>query len=115
MDMIKVATIQGLAQDFLKAPRITRKDSEIIITYDYEMESGEYSERNLYLEDVKDYRHIEENNTTAEIIEASYNSIARVIDSNWLNQNLSLKDYSHFIIYFDEYGAYEFIAKGFRF
>ena len=113
--MIKVAIIKDLAQNFLQAPRITKKGDQMIITYDYEMGSGEYSERNLYFDNVKDYRHTEENDVTAEIIEASYNSIAKVVDSNWINQDLLLKNYNHFIIYFDEYGAYEFVAKGFRF
>jgi hypothetical protein len=36
-----------------------------------------------------------------------YNSIGRVTDSNWIPDDLRKEGYSHFIIYFDDYGTYD--------
>jgi hypothetical protein len=114
MESIKVLVIKELAQDFLKPPRVTTINHELKITYDYEMDSGEYGEKCIFFEDLYDFRHTHENSVTPEMIDAAYNSIARITNSSWLNDNLIKNGYSHFLIYFDDFGAFEIIAKNYR-
>lgn len=113
MEIVILKEIDGLAQNFLEAPRTLMKNSTLEILYDYEMDSGDYSEKRIIFDGVEDYRHVEESNLIADMIKA-YNSVAEVIDSNWLSNELISRGYKHYIIYFDEYGAYEAIAKTYR-
>ena len=114
MEIRKLLTIHDLAQNFLKAPRINNNEFGLSITYDYEMESGEYGEKTIFFEDVKDYRYTSESDVTKDILNA-YNAISEVVNSTWLSRETLGKGYKHYIIYFDEYGAYEIIAKSYRF
>lgn len=113
MEIVVLKEIEGLAQNFLEAPRTLTKDSSLEIIYDYEMESGNYGEKSITFDGVEDYRHVDESNLVADMIKA-YNSIAEVIDSSWLSNELISRGYKHYIIYFDEYGAYEVLAKTYR-
>jgi hypothetical protein len=113
MEIIVLSKIDGLAQNFLDAPRVNIKNFELEIVYDFEMDSGEYGEKVVTFHDVQDYRHTEEKNVTVDMIKA-YNSIGEVTDSNWISAEKISQGYNHYIIYFDEYGAYEIVAKGFQ-
>ena len=113
MKIKKLMHINELAQDFLKSPRISRNGDRLYITYDYEMDSGKYSEKSICFENVKNYRHVSEQNTTADMIEA-YNSIGEVVDSDWIGHELLSQGFKHYIIYFDDYGTQEIIADNFR-
>lgn len=114
MKSIKLKFIEELAQEFLQAPRISRTNNGLSIVYDYEMDSGEYGEKSIFFEDVRDYRHIHEDDVKAEMIEAAYNSIVKIVDSDWLSNGMSKQGYNHFLIYFDDYGVFEVIAKSFN-
>jgi hypothetical protein len=113
MEIIKIKNINELAQNFLKAHRVLENNNVLSITYDYEKGSGEYGEKSIYIKDTKGYRHVVESNITVDMINA-YNSIGVVVDSDWISNELQFQDYKHYIIYFDEYGAYEIIAKEFQ-
>jgi hypothetical protein len=120
MNIIKLHPIQELSQDFENAPVITRSMEDIHLIYKFEtIETGGYQEKMILFVDVKDFRfkndlQINEANTNPEIIHFAYNSIARIIDSDWLHEDQIIKNYFHFLVYFDEYGLYEFIAKDFK-
>lgn len=111
MDVIKIVSVQDLAQNFLRAPRMFKGKSDFHIIYDYEMDSGKYSEKTILFENAKDYRHVEEDDVTAEMIDAAYNSIVSLINSDWMDRALLPQGYNHYLIYFDGYGAFEVIAK----
>jgi hypothetical protein len=113
MNVIVLINIEGLAQNFLKAPRVSRNSTSLSIVYDYEMDSGAYGEKNISFEDVKDYRQVVESSVTPDMMKA-YNSIGEVADSSWLDHEMKSQGYKHYIIYFDEYGAYEILAKKFQ-
>lgn len=113
MDILKLVDIKDLAQNFLRAPRISKIDDGLFITYDYEMDTGEYGEKSIIFENALDFRHISESDITPDMIKA-YNSIGVVVNSDWINDRLIAETHKHYIIYFDEYGAYEIIAKNFK-
>lgn len=106
--------IKELAQDFLKPPRVFHEANILSIIIDYETEKGTYSEKKIEFFDVADYRHIPEENTEPEVMEA-YNYICLVIDSEWLIEKNISNRYKHYMIYFDEYGTYEIIAKKYKY
>ena len=112
MKIEKLIEIDGLAQNFLKAPRISIIETGLNLTYDFESTTGEYIERNIFFKNAKDYRHIKEKDVITDMIKV-YNSIGIVKNSEWLDEELKLQDYKHYIIYFDEYGVYEILAKEF--
>lgn len=113
VNILKLNDIKELAQNFLNSPRIEKNDSGLYLIYDYEKDDGEYSEKTIFFKNVKGFRQILENNITVDMIKA-YNSVAVVIDSEWLTDEMYLQGFKHFIIYFEEYGAYEIIAKEFQ-
>jgi hypothetical protein len=78
------------------------------------MESGQYGERSIYFDGVNDYRHVVESHVTLDMLKA-YNSVAQVVDSEWISNEMRSRGLKHYMIYFDEYGAYEIIANEFRF
>ena len=114
MKSIKLAHIEDLAQDFLEPPRVYKTKNEVGIIYDYEMEFEGYGEKSIFFEDIYDFRHVREDEVTSEMIDAAYNSIAKITDSDWLTEEMHRNGYSHFLIYFDDYGAFEVVAKSFR-
>lgn len=110
--MKKLLEIKELAQDFLRSPRVTKINDKLSITYDYELDSGDYSEKSIVFINVYDYRHIIEINVTPNMIEA-YNSICEVVDSTWECNEMNLRDLHHYNIYFDGFGAYEILAESY--
>ena len=113
MNIKKLIHIEGLAQNFLKAPRVVENGSVLYVLYDFEMDTGEYTEKSISFEGVKGYRHTEESRVSPEMIE-TYNSIAEVVNSEWITYEMVSQGCKHYLIYFDDYGAYEVIAKSFR-
>ncbi len=114
MIICKQELIKELAQDFLESPRISLEADRLTLIIDYETDQGTYGEKKIVFFDVVKYRHISEENIKPETIEA-YNYICLVLDSEWLiEKNISNK-YKHFMIYFDEYGIYEIIAKKYKY
>ncbi len=110
----KLEFIKELAQNFLNSPRIILEANYLAIILDYETNEGTYSEKKIVFFDVVDYRHISEENIKPEVIEA-YNYVCLVSDSEWLREKYIPKKFKHFLIYFDEYGTYEVIAKKYKY
>lgn len=113
MEFIKLFEIEELAQDFLRSPRVSKNNDELSITYDYELDTGDYGEKSIIFINVCGYHHVDENNVTTDMIEA-YNSICEVLESTWKCNEMNLRDLHHYIIYFDGYGGYEVLAKGYH-
>lgn len=110
----KLELIKELAQDFLESPRITFEGNILTIVIDYETEDGIYSEKKIIFYGSVENRHISEENIKPEVIEAS-NYICLVLDSEWLREKNISHKFKHFIIYFEEYGFYEIIAKRYEY
>lgn len=112
MEIVKVFDIKELAQEFMHSPKVERKGSDVVLLYDYETENGEYEWTGITFLDVIDLKCTSDEQVNKYMIRA-YNIVAEVVDSNWINKDIPDKSYKHYIVYFDGYGAYEFISKGF--
>ena len=114
MKILVLAKIDELAQDFLKAPRIEkRNETRLGLTIDYEVDSGEYSEKSIWFDGVRNFKHTPESKVTADMVHA-YNSICEVVDSDWVEDKLRKQGHKHYIIYFDGFGAFEINATSFQ-
>lgn len=113
MKLSKIYDIKYLAQDFIESPQIRIIDKNVVLIFDYEKESGEYAKTGIVFQDVLATRHILNSDVELYMIEA-YNVVAVVEASPWLREySVAQGEYQHFIVYFDEYGAYEFLAADF--
>jgi hypothetical protein len=110
LQMVKLLQIKDLSQNFLAPPRIKRVNNDVELCYDYERTDGNYGEKFILFEGVVDYSHTTEQNIQVSLIEA-YNTICEIKNSVWTQK----KDLSkhHYIIYFDGFGVYEFLADSF--
>lgn len=113
MKIIELFEIKELAQEFRHSPKIIKKDKDIVFMYDYETDTGAYKWTGLRFVDALSYKVTPNNRVELYMIDA-YNSVTVVKDSNWIKDFESTKDenvvYSHYLVYFDDYGAYEFLA-----
>jgi hypothetical protein len=115
LEIVKVCSIIPLAQDFMKRPVIMKMNGAEMLVFDYESDTGEYKLTGITFKDVITSRHTRQSQLELYMLEA-YNAVAIVKDSVWLSsfkETLEGKDFNHYLIYFDGYGAYEFIAKDF--
>jgi hypothetical protein len=117
MDIIKVFNIKELAQEFVHSPKIEMMGADIILMFDYETDTGEYKWTGITFKNALEYKHTNENEVDEELLKA-YNSVVEVKNSIWLKQVISAKGniennklYKHFLVYFDGYGAYEFVSS----
>lgn len=111
----EVYEIKELAQEFSEQPKIKIQGRDVILSYDFEQEDGEYGWKNIIFVDTISYKISKMSCVSEEAIK-SYNSVSEVLQSSWLKE---VKDnyrgsqpfkYKHFLIFFDDYGTYEFIA-----
>lgn len=105
--------IKDLAQDFMKPPRFEKVLDSMNLYYDFETEDGSYGEKIIHFKGVKAFRYTLEEELCEFPIGAS-NSIGLVEDSEWLKRKSLEGIVKHFIIYFDGFGMYEFLAKDFE-
>ena len=118
MEISKVFDIQELAQEFMHSPKVEMSGKNAVLMYDYETESGDYKWTGITFLGVLDYWHTSESNVSEYMLEA-YNALTVVKDSNWMDNSkfvsciqIEDKEINHYLIYFDGYGAYEFICTG---
>ena len=111
MDIIKKFDIKELAQDFMQPPKIERRDKDSILIFDYETDTGEYKWTGITFKDTIDEKYTKEKDVGEYMVKA-YNSVVEVKNSDWISQTIAQdSNYKHYLVYFDGYGAYEFICK----
>lgn len=115
MEITNVFEIHELAQEFMDNPKIKKKGDNSVLMYDYETETGEYEWTGITFINTIKYRHVKEANVKDYMIKA-YNRVVEINDSNWKNEisstNGEKRELKHYIVYFDGYGAYEFLSYG---
>lgn len=116
MGLQKVYDIKELAQEFSEPPQIKTQGKDVILSYDFEQEDGAYGWKNITFVETISYKISKMSCVSQEALK-SYNCVSEVLKSNWLDEikdsyrgSLPL-EYKHYLIFFDDYGAYEFIAK----
>lgn len=117
MKLLKVFEIKELAQDFTQRPKLVEKNNNLVLMFDYETENGRYEWTGITFKDIYTYKITKESDVEKYMIE-SYNEVSLIRNSNWLKDlkkdNVRLnpnEEYNHYLVYFDGFGAYEFIAK----
>lgn len=116
MDIIKLYEIKELAQEFMHPPKIERRGDDSVLMYDYETDTGEYEWTGITFKNTVKSKHTKDKEISEYMVKA-YNSVVEVKNSAWTNQTTftnkssDLNDmYKHYLVYFDGYGAYEFIS-----
>lgn len=116
MDVEKVFIIDELAQEFMHTPKVEQRGRDYILMFDFESESGSYEWTGITFKDVAKYRHTPDNMVNEDMLKA-YNAVGIVKMSNWLKEESPIKKdktcYNHYLIYFDGFGAYEFLGTNF--
>lgn len=116
MRMQKIYDIKELAQEFSEQPQIKIQGKDVILSYDFEQEDGEYEWKNITFVETISYK-ISKMSCVSEEALKSYNSVSEVLQSSWLEEikycfrGSQPFEYKHYLIFFDDYGTYEFIAK----
>lgn len=116
MNVEKVFDIEGASQEFSQSPQLENKGRNVILKYDFETETGEYNWSGITFINVITYR------ITSSICEelymiSAYDSVSIVKNSKWIKeiknvyQGEELFDFNHYVIHFEDYGSYEFIAR----
>jgi hypothetical protein len=116
MEVLKIHIIKDLAQDFANDPQIETVDNNAILTYEYVGECGEPETKSISFRDVLASKYTPESSMEMYMVKA-YNAVSVVNNSPWVNEfgvNITEQGYKHFIVYFDDFGAYEFLAKNFE-
>ncbi|KLU74976.1 hypothetical protein [Clostridium botulinum] len=112
----KIKSIKGLSQEFDDSPQIVRQGRNIILKYDYEIENVGLGWHKITFTDVIASKLTKEICIELYMINA-YDAISMVIESEWLEyiqenyKGTQKFDYKHYLIYFEDHGCYEFIAK----
>lgn len=118
MEIEKVFIIDELAQDFMQTPKVEQRGRDYILMFDFESESGVYEWTGITFKDVVEYRYTTDNMVNEDMLKA-YNAVGIVKMSNWFNEESAIekeKDrnhYNHYLVYFDGFGAYEFLGTNF--
>lgn len=113
--MKKVLNIKHLAQDFQKCPYFMEHYGYVSLVFDYEDENtGKYLDAEIRFYNYDYYKHTSEyldgkKRSYDEKMSAAYNSLV-IVEDNSLNY-----EFSHYYIYFDDYGIYECIAQRFEY
>lgn len=116
MEIQEVYEIKELAQEFSEQPQIKIRGRDVILSYDFEQEDGEYGWKDITFVETISYK-ISKMSCVSEEALKSYNSVSEVLQSSWLEEvkgsyrGSQPFEYKHFLIFFDDYGTYEFIAK----
>lgn len=117
MKIKKLFGIKGPSQEFIKSPQLDRSGKNMVLKYDYETETGEEKLAGIVFSDVVSCKITKEICVETHFIEA-YDTVCIVKDSSWIMeiensyQGEKPFDFFHYVIYFEDYGSYEFIAKG---
>lgn len=114
MEVIKVYSIDELSQEFMQSPKVEQRGADCFLMFDFETDTGEYQWTGVTFKDVVEWR-ITPDSAISEYMVAAYNAVAIVESSEWLMGAYCGKQnsYSHFLVYFDGFGAYEFICTDF--
>lgn len=105
-----------MSQEFNKSPQIRWFYKDAVLIFDYETEGGAYQDTGLRFIDALAFKVTREIVVEIWMIQA-YNTISIVKDSAWLTEMLATHPtfaeigYHHYVVYFDSYGCYEFIAR----
>jgi len=122
MQIIKVKNINELSQEFMRSPFIINNLSDYILYYDFTLPDGKYDWKGISFIDTIAYRKTRGNFLNPHYM-GSFNDVCIVEDSDWLNElksrqskDAELKYYpdftfKHYIVYFEGYGTFEFIAQ----
>lgn len=116
MKIEKIFDIKGASQEFTQSPQLLRKGKNMILKYDYEIETGEYSYTGITFIDVIICKITKTVCEELYMIEA-YDAVSIVKNSKWRDEiKTTYKEeesfhFNHYIIDFEDYGCYEFIAR----
>jgi hypothetical protein len=116
MNITKLFNVKGMSQEFTQSPQLDRKGKNVILKYNYETETGEYALRGIVFSEVIACKITKAVCEKLYMIE-SYDAVSIVNNSEWVNEikndykGSETFSYNHYIIYFEDYGCYEFIAK----
>jgi hypothetical protein len=116
MKITEVYIIKELAQEFVRDPKIETVDNNAKLIYEYDGECGETETKGITFQDVLASKYTPQSGIELYMVEA-YNAVSVVDDSPWLTEfgvGIAEQGYKHFIVYFDDFGAYEFLAKNFE-
>lgn len=114
MEIIKTFLIKEPAQEFIQPPKVEIKGKDAVLIFDYETETGDYQLTGITFINTIDYRHVNEDAVNENMMKA-YNAVVELKNSDWLQEmrkkmNDDSDMYKHFLVYFDGFGAYEFIC-----
>lgn len=115
MNVIKICDIIELAQEFIHPPKIEKKGIDCNLMFDYESDTGEYKWTGIIFANVVSYKFTNYKYIHEYMIKA-YNAITEIEESDWIKEFTfrdERKNLKHYLIYFDGYGAYEFVCTGF--
>lgn len=116
MEVEKLFEIEGSSQEFIQPPQLVRVGKNMVVKYDYENENGEYGLKAITFTDVIACTITKEVCRELYMIKA-YDSVNIVKDSSWVSKMKNtykgdaIFNYEHYVIYFEDYGCYEFIAS----
>lgn len=116
MRVSKIFIIKELAQDFVKEPQIKTIGSNALLTYEFEGESGAIERKGITFQNVLASNFTPESGIEVYMVKA-YNAVSIIENSPWPEEfsgSIIDQGYKHFIVYFDDFGAYEFLAQGFE-
>lgn len=113
--MRKELEIEELAQNFSKAPRVEKNNQDAVLIFDFESIGGNYIETGIRFYDCLAYCMVCERAISDPSILQAYNAIVVVERLKWIKKlKLKGKVYNHYMIYFDDFGVYEFVAHSFE-
>lgn len=116
MEIEDLFDINGASQEFNQSPQLLREGRNMILKYDYETETGEYAWNGVTFLDVITCKMTKMVCEELYMIEA-YDSVSIVRESDWIKdiaeayKGNDLSSFNHYVIHFEDYGSYEFIAK----
>lgn len=116
MKVEKLFEMEGASQEFNESPQVVNNGKSIILKYDKETENGKYTWTGITFKDAIACKITKIVCIEMYMIEA-YDTVCVIKDSKWANKvknaykGDNIFSYKHYIIYFEDYGCYEFIAK----
>lgn len=105
---------EAKSQEFMNGPRLTHSFSRLLLAYDHEGPTGEYLWSGLEFSGVHAFTFTAYRSCSTEQVRA-YDRLVRVSDSVWLAHLAGAPEgVRHFRIYYDDIGAYDIAAHGYR-
>jgi len=115
MNVTKICDINELAQEFMHAPKVEKKGIDCNLMFDYESDTGEYKWTGITFINAVSYKYTSYKYAQEYMVKA-YNAVTEIAESDWIKEfgcTDKSKDLKHYLVYFDGYGAYEFVCTGF--